>query len=189
MRALVKQALRGNKDAFVELIQQNTQDMYKVARSILTNEEDIADAIQETILTCYEKLKTLQQPKYFKTWLTRILINQCNDIVRREKREIPGDVFIYASDVDTQMGDSEFRQMLSGLDEKYRLIVVLYYVRGLRVKDIAELLEMNEGTVKTRLARGREKLKEMYDLGKTKEHGNTEHYVLSRGEMEVHYGR
>lgn len=164
MRRLVNKAMQGDKEAFVELIKHSTQAMYKVARSILSNEEDIADAIQDTILTCYEKIGTLKNPQFFKTWLTRILINHCNDIVRQGKRVLPGE--IYQSDEGSQkeIEHWEFLQVLSSLDEKYRLIVVLYYVQGFRVKEIASLLDMKEATVKTRLKRGRECLRKMYGI-------------------------
>ena len=75
MKSLVKRAQRGDDQAFVELIEENKQAMYKVAIGILKNDSDAADAIQESILTCYEKLKELKKAQYFKTWLLRILIN------------------------------------------------------------------------------------------------------------------
>lgn len=82
MKDLVKRAMHKDAKAFVDLMQYHMQSMYKVARSFLRNDDDIADAIQETILTCFEKLDTLKEPKYFKTWMTRILINHCKDILK-----------------------------------------------------------------------------------------------------------
>lgn len=87
MKYLIKRAQKHDDQAFVELIELVKQDMYKTARSYLHKQEDIADAIQETIITCYENIDRLKQPKYFKTWLIRILINKCNDILRAGKRE------------------------------------------------------------------------------------------------------
>ena len=116
-------------------------------------------------------------PQYFKTWLTRILINKCNDIIRSQKKEWVGEV--YAEDVGStsDMEHLEFIQMLQGLDEKYRLIIILYYVQEFRVKDIADLLHMNCATVKTRLARGRKALEQMYGVDK-KEIKHTENAML-----------
>ena len=85
MKQRINRAIKGDQEAFVQLIQEHTQGMYKVARSILGNEEDVADAMQDTIVACYEKIGTLKKPQYFKTWLTRILINNCNDILRTKK--------------------------------------------------------------------------------------------------------
>ena len=78
----VKKAQRHDKDAFTELMQLYMKDMYRTAIAILMNEENAADALQDTILTCWEKLDTLKKPEFFKTWMTRILINHCYDIIR-----------------------------------------------------------------------------------------------------------
>nr|WP_294680104.1 sigma-70 family RNA polymerase sigma factor [uncultured Blautia sp.] len=159
---LVKRSIKGDADAFLELMEMHSLSMYKVARGILDNDEDASDAIQDTILICYEKIHTLKNPKYFKTWMIRILINECNKIHRHysnfsrteELPEIPGqDMFI---------AEFEFKEMLGRLDETYRIIVLLYYVEGFSVADIASILNMNQNTVKTRLARARIRLKEEY---------------------------
>ena len=85
MKHLVIKAQKKNEEAFVKLMELNKQGMYKVAKSYLSYEEDVADAMQETILTCYEKLDTLRNPQYFKTWMTRILINKCKDILQKNR--------------------------------------------------------------------------------------------------------
>ena len=162
MKQLVKQAIKGNKEAFVILIQENTQDMYKVARSILHNEEDVADALQDTITVCFEKIHTLEKPQFFKTWLTRILINQCTNVLRKKKREQAADTYIYEAGSTEQMDNWEFFQVLQELDEKYRLVIILYYVQEFRIKEIASLLGLTETAVKSRLKRGRDKLKSIY---------------------------
>ena len=86
---LIRKAKKGDKDAFCRLMDEQVQCMYKVAFSYLKNDEDAADAIQDTILSCYENLKSLKQNKYFKTWMIRILINKCKDILQR-KKQVPG---------------------------------------------------------------------------------------------------
>ena len=87
MEALVTAAKNGDKEAFVQLIQINKQSMYKAAWVYLRNEQDIADALQNTILSCYEKIQGLREVKYFKTWLMRILINECKDILRQKNHD------------------------------------------------------------------------------------------------------
>ena len=67
MIQLVKRSISGDADAFLELMEKNSLAMYKVARGILDNDEDAADAMQDTILTCFEKIHTLKNPEYFKT--------------------------------------------------------------------------------------------------------------------------
>jgi len=77
---LVKRAKRHESEAFTELMQLYMTDMYKVAYAILMNDEDVADAIGDTILICWEKMNQLVKIQYFKTWMTRIIINKCYDI-------------------------------------------------------------------------------------------------------------
>ena len=86
MENLIKRAKRGDADAFTELMQSQMQNMYRTARAILMNDEDSADAIQETILICWKKLKDLKEDKYFQTWMTRILINKCYEMIRANQR-------------------------------------------------------------------------------------------------------
>lgn len=164
MNKLIKQAMNHENEAFVELIKENTQAMYKVARGILKNEEDVADALQETILNCYEKIDTLKEPKYFKTWLTRILINNCNDILRKSKWECSYEEQFSLAVVDENVSYGEFIQLIDSLDEKYRMIILLYYVQGFKIREISEILDIKEATVKTRLGRGRKKLKAIYGI-------------------------
>ena len=162
MENLIKEAKMGNPDAFAKLMQSQMQNMYKAARSILYSDEDIADAISDTILTCWEKLSQLNHDQYFRTWMTRILINKCNDILRKQKHlffseELP-DVSVY----DTQIENMEWQEALNSLDEKYRLVMILYYVEGFKTSEISQILEISESTVRSRLSRGRAQLSEEY---------------------------
>ena len=70
---LIRKAKKGDKDAFCRLMDENVQSMYKIAAAYLKNDEDVADAIQDTILSCYENLRSLRKNRYFKTWLIREL--------------------------------------------------------------------------------------------------------------------
>ena len=145
-----------------QLILASEDSMYHVAKSLLYNDADCQDAIQETIVKAFDKIGTLKQDTYAKTWLIRILINECNKIHRHYKNfsraeelpEVPGQ--------DMSIEEFEFKEMLGMLDESYRIILVLYYVEGFRIADIASILNMNENTVKTRLVRARMQLKQEY---------------------------
>lgn len=162
MQELIEKAVKGDAAAFLELIDRNSLAMYKIARAILGNDEDAADAIQDTVLSCFENLHTLEKPEYFKTWMIRILINKCNGILRRSRKEcLPGELPEPAKP-DMSLAEFEFKEMLSLMDEKYRLAVVLYYAEGYKIPEIAKLLELNSNTVKTRLARAREQLRIAY---------------------------
>ena len=169
MRRLVKRAVQGDADAFLTLMEEHSLSMYKVARSILKNDDDVADAIQDTILNCFEKIHTLKRPEYFKTWLIRILINECDQILRHYRKVSPQEELPEEPRQDRSLAEFEFKEMLGQVDEKYRVILVLYYEQGFKISEIAELLELNENTVKTRLARAREQIRSAYfqeDTGK-----------------------
>ena len=157
---LVKRARERDAEAFTEVIQLLTADMYKVAYSILLNDEDAADAIQDTILTCWEKIHTLRKAVFFKTWLTRILINHCYDI-RKNNQKVTY-LEEYEEPVAEDERNSEFKEMLSVLDEKYRIVMVLFYEEGYKTGEIAKFLQLSPSTVQTRLQRGREKLADYY---------------------------
>ena len=153
--------------AFVRLIEMNKQSMYKVARSYFTNDEDIADAIQDTIETCYRSISHLAEAQYFRTWLTRILINKCIDILRKNKREHPVSEFPEYGESSMELNNYEFNELMNSLDEKYRTILLLYYGEGFKISEIAQLLDMEENTVKTRLSRGRSKFREPWTVQET----------------------
>ena len=165
MEKYIEKAKKGDPDAFTILMQSHMQSMYKVARSILKSDEDVADAIQETILTCWEKLRQLQENRYFKTWMTRILINKCNDLIQEKRQFLLEETVPEVGVRDEQFTNVEWKEMLNTLDERYRLVMMLYYVEGFKTSEIGQILEMPESTVRTRLARGREKLSVMYKIG------------------------
>lgn len=155
MKHLVKKAQKKDPDAFVTLMEMHKQGMYKVAKSYLSSEEDVADAMQETVLSCYEKLNTLREPRYFKTWMIRILINKCKDIRKRNRELCLLEEMPEMATGESPQENLEFMELLGSMDEKYRTLLVLYYVEGFKTREIAELLDMNEHTVKSRLVRAR----------------------------------
>lgn len=133
----------------MELIEAHKQKLYKTAWSYLRNEDDVADAIQETILNCYENIDKLKNSSYFTTWMTRILINNCKDILQRKKREMPNEVMPEQGEFCRDLENYEFEELIRSMDEKYRLVLLLYYGEGFKIREIAQILEMDENTVKT----------------------------------------
>ncbi len=162
MEYLVKKAQNGSSRAFVELMESSKQGMYKVARSYFSNEEDIADAIQDTIEAAYRSLPNLTSAEYFHTWLIRILINKCIDIIRKKKQESPVEIFPDQGAPCIELKNCEFEELMQSLDEKYRTVLLLYYSEGFKISEIAQLLDMEENTVKSRLSRGREKFRQIW---------------------------
>ena len=159
---LVKRAKNDDKQAFVELMELYKQRMYKIAITYLRNDEDAADAIQDTILTCYEKIGCLKQNLFFGTWMTRILINHCKDILQKRQKEMTNDAIVEQEYICKELDNYEFEELMQRMDEKYRLILLLYYGEGFKIREIAEILDMDENTVKTRLARGRKQFADVY---------------------------
>ncbi len=163
---LVKKAQKGDKAAFVDLMERHKLSMSRAAMAILHNEEDTADAVQETALAAFTKLRTLREPKYFKTWLIRILIHNCYDLLRGQQRNVSLDLL---PDRDWGTGRVEerdniidIRESLNSLAENDRLVLTLFYLDDLSVRDISQLLSVKEATVRTRLHRGRERFRKAY---------------------------
>lgn len=160
---LVRLAKSRDPEAFVRLMQLHAKNMYRVALAILLNDEDAADAIQDTILTCWEKISTLREECFFRTWMTRILIRKCCDLrdTRRQYTELDETAEPAAEDC----YNLELKEALTSLDEKYRTVMILFYAEGYKTDEIAELLQIPKSTVQTRLQRGREKLADYYRAG------------------------
>lgn len=157
-KQLVKRAQQGDKDAFMKLMDAQMQTMYKLAWSYLKNAEDVADMIQDTILTCYEKIPTLREEQYFKTWMMKILINHCKNLLKKKNRTVHMEILPEGTFVEQEYNKREWNQMLDQLDEKYRTILLLYYLENFNTREISQILDMNENTVRVRLKRGRDKL-------------------------------
>lgn len=152
-------AKKGDKDAFMSLIDINITAYYRVAKGILSSEEDIKDAIQNTIIIIYNKLYTLKNIKLFKTWSIRILINQCNKIYNTNKKLIKIDKIekspTNSIDLDSKI---DLYNAISKLPNEIRIPTILFYFDDLSYKEISDILSIPEGTVKSRVFRAKEKL-------------------------------
>lgn len=148
-----------NKEQFTSEVLANERSMYYVAKSILSNDEDCADAIQNAILSAYSNLNTLNNEKYFKTWLTRILINECYSLIRKNRRIVSYEEYMDNDIMEDSTKYSEMYMEIQALEEKYRVPFVLHYVEGFSVKEISEVLKISEASIKMRLMRGRNILK------------------------------
>lgn len=155
-----------NKEEFTSLVIDSEEMLYKISMSMLKNEKDCEDAVQTAILTAYEKLNTLKKEEYFKTWIVRILINICNKQLNTRNKIV--DISDYQNANPSSNFSSEeleVRLSVESLPIKIRQVVVLYYTEGFSVKEIKSILKIPEGTVKSRLSKGRELLK--LELGST----------------------
>ena len=127
----VQEAIKGAREAFIQLIRVNEQSMYAVARGILKSDSDAADAIQETILKAYNGISGLREPAYFRTWLIRILINECRQIARHNSKFIPMIGVVEREVVHGFESTVEMDELLGGLDLEHKEVVVLYYMEDM----------------------------------------------------------
>lgn len=144
--------------------------LYRIAKTILPQGTDCEDAVQETLLRAWEKRNTLRQPEFFRTWLTRILINECNRMVKNRRTDVPLEECCALTAPDGSEVDAELRECILRLPLKLRTTVTLYYIEGYSVQEIAKLTRVPSGTVKSRLSRSRDLLREQ--LSETEFGGN-----------------
>ena len=155
-----------DKQFFTEEVKAQERSLYRIARSYLWSDADAADAVQEALTRAWEKRNSLREPAFFRTWMTRILINTCKDMLRHAKRsqpmaEVP-EIF-HINGREEASRDQEIRDALSALDAELRIILTLFYLEGYSLRDIGEMLHLPQGTVKNRLFRGRQKLREILE--------------------------
>ena len=145
-----------DKDFFVKEIEAHSGMLYRVAYTILRNDDACKDALQDTALKAWEKRGTLKELRYFRTWITRILINTCYDTQRKRRRRVSiedvPEPQVAAPDISLAMA-------LQSLPEKLRLPLVLYYSEGLTYADIAQTLRLPMATVRGRIHRAKGQLR------------------------------
>ena len=135
------------------------QPMYRLASSVLKNEVDREDAVQSCILKAWEKLHTLRDESKFRPWLMQILMNCCRGILRKRKNEVLVDEPPF--DPPAPPPNADLRFALDELPEKDRLTIVLHYLEGMELADVAVVLHTSVPAVKSRLARARNALKKI----------------------------
>ena len=145
------------KDEFANRIILLQDTLYRVSYSLLPNPYDQDDAVQEAIRIALQKRATLRDDRYLKTWIIRILINECYGILRKKKRETPMEAIEVIA---PPTSDREVVDALVQLEARFRLPLVLHHIEGYSTKEVAKILRVPEGTVKGRLVRGRDLLKD-----------------------------
>lgn len=156
-----EKAKKIDKENFLLLINDNRLSIYKVARGILNNQYDIEDAIQNTLIKAYEKINTLNDSNLFKTWIIRILINECKNILRKNKRTISLDGEINQGVYTDIYENIDLTRAINLLNEELKIVTVLFYFEDMTTRDIATILEVPEGTVRSRLSRARQELRKI----------------------------
>jgi RNA polymerase sigma-70 factor, ECF subfamily len=175
-RELVRRAQAEDKEAFEELVRRHQQRVFAVAGGILRRREDVEDIAQQVFVKAYFSLKRFDQRAAFSTWLYKITVNECWDLLRKKKVR----PLIYESDLseeqarqfdasekhenlgpdtsDTLQMRQHVDRLLAGIDERDRMMLILKEVEGFAVEEIAHMLDLNANTVKVRLFRARRRI-------------------------------
>ena len=175
-RELVRRAQSEDQEAFEELVRRHQHRVFAVAGGILRRREDVEDIAQQVFVKAYFSLKRFDQRAAFSTWLYKITVNECWDLLRKKKVR----PLVYESDLSEEQAKQviaaegknsggpdisdrmEARQrverLLEGLDERDRLMLILKEVEGFAVEEIAQVLDLNANTVKVRLFRARRRI-------------------------------
>ena len=147
---LVKKAIKRNPDAYGELIKEYQDYLYKTAYLYVKNDEMALDAVGTAVLKSYLQIHTLRNPEYFKTWITRILINAAYD----EQRKL----ICYSEEMSLEE-KYDINTAVTRLPEKYRTVIILKYFNEFSIKEIADIMDAPEGSVKAYLSRARNELR------------------------------
>jgi RNA polymerase sigma-70 factor (ECF subfamily) len=175
-RQLVRLAQAGDKEAFEELVRRHQHRVFAVAGGILRRREDVEDIAQQVFVKAYFSLKRFDQRAAFSTWLYKITVNECWDLLRKKKVR----PLLYESDLSEEQAQQfsaserlasgtqdisekleaqqQVERLLQGLDQRDRMMLILKEVEGFAIEEIAEILDLNANTVKVRLFRARRRI-------------------------------
>lgn len=170
-RELVEKVVLGDFEAFEELFNKYKTTAMKTAYLICSNKDTSEDIVQETFVQCYLNIHNLKNPDYFKPWFYKILTRIAWKLSKSDNKNIPiEEIFSKTEKALNSEKDAMslclenerldlIRNTINSLDEKYKTVVILYYFNGFSIKEIANMLEIFEGTVKSRLFKARKILK------------------------------
>jgi RNA polymerase sigma-70 factor (ECF subfamily) len=174
----IKQVIKGDQDAFGEIVEIYKNSVYQLSYRMLGNKQEAEDIAQEAFIRAYVNINSFNQDLKFSTWLFRIATNLCIDRIRKKKPDYYLDAEVFGTEgltmysqipanaplPETELESLELQETVQKeilkLPEKYRSAIVLKYIEELSLNEISEILDLPLGTVKTRIHRGREALRQ-----------------------------
>lgn len=155
-----------NDQSYITRVRSMERKLYRIAHAILFSDADCADAIQEAVFKGWMKKGSLHEEKYFETWMVRILINECRNLLRSGKNiHLPLNEAISADAQPELNEDIHLRMAIRNLPEKYRMPLLLHHLEGYSLAEIARMLDIPQGMVKSRLHQGRSSLRKILNAG------------------------
>jgi RNA polymerase sigma-70 factor (ECF subfamily) len=169
--ALVQETLDGNPLSFQLLVERYQERVFALVRHYTRSAVEVEDIVQDTFIKVYRKLATFQRQSSFSTWLYRIAINACKDLLRKKAREsarvsaeeAPDEADPHMPVEDEVALRMDVAQALSELSDDYREAVVMHDIGGVPYEDIAAITDVAIGTVKSRISRGRRQLAKLLE--------------------------
>ena len=135
--------------------------LFRLCLVMLGNDTDAEDAVQETIIKYLQKAPSFENSEHEKAWLITVAKNECRNILRFRQRNQQISLE-YLEDIPFDSSDNGILEALMSLPEKFRLVLMLYYVEEYRIEDIARIIQKTPSAVKMRLQKGRKLLEEKY---------------------------
>jgi len=172
---LARRACRGDANAFAEWASAEQARLYRIAYAHLRSEHDALEAVQETVYRAFKHIRKLREPGYMRTWVTRILLHYCLDELKRRTRTrlhteremavaaaggIEPSLFAERQGEGIDVQAIAVRMAIDGLSPASKQMIILKYLEDMTIVQIAALLELPEGTVKTRLHRALQELRQ-----------------------------
>lgn len=149
-----------HKDIIAQYVTENSASFYRIALSYTRNHDNALDIVQEATYKALKSSASLREPQYIKTWFHRILINTAIDFLRKTQRyQLTDDEVAFDAPTHDHYENLDLKSAMTLLSDEQRLVVILRYFEDMRLKDIAEILEENLSTVKTRLYAALKKLR------------------------------
>lgn len=165
---IINEIKNGNREAFRHLYEDYAGYAIRTAQAITRNDELAKDAVQEAFIRVYRNISSYDSTLPFSAWFYRILVNECNRLLNKEKKNIPIDTSIIENNThlveQSNENVTDLYAVIQNMADLYRIPLLLKYIKGFSEKEIAGILSLNHNTVKSRLFNGRNLLKEHLNM-------------------------